>query len=235
MLRVSNLRTQYGPVVALRDISLDVGDGQIVAVLGANGAGKTTLLRSISGVVRPAAGIIEYDGHHLEKLSAEKIVRLGLVQVPEGRQIFTQMTVLENLRLGAYTRRDGAGIAADLERMYSYFPVLERRRNQIAGTLSGGEQQMLAIARALMARPRMLLLDEPSLGLAPLIVRDIFQNIRAISTQEKVTVLLVEQDASAALSIADYAYVLETGRVVLADRAEDLRRNEAVRRSYLGY
>jgi|SRR5579875_220030 len=235
MLRVNNLRTQYGPIVALRDVSIEVGDGQIVAVLGANGAGKTTLLRSISGVVRPAAGVIDYDGHHLQGLSAEKIVRLGLVQVPEGRQIFTQMTVLENLRLGAYTRRDSAGIAADLERMYSYFPVLERRRNQIAGTLSGGEQQMLAIARALMARPRMLLLDEPSLGLAPLIVRDIFQNIRAISEQEKVTVLLVEQDASAALSIADYAYVLETGRVVLADRAQELRQNEAVRRSYLGY
>jgi branched-chain amino acid transport system ATP-binding protein len=207
----------------------------VITVLGANGAGKSTLLRAVSGLVQPSAGAVEYDGRPIQGLAAEKIVRLGISQVPEGRQIFTQMSVIENLRLGAYVRRDRAGVAADFERIYSYFPVLARRRDQVAGTLSGGEQQMLAIGRALMARPKLLLLDEPSLGLAPLIVRDIFGNIRAISEQEKLTVLVVEQDASAALGIADYAYVLETGRVALADTAAGLRQNEAVRRSYLGY
>jgi branched-chain amino acid transport system ATP-binding protein len=235
MLRVSNLRAQYGPVVALRDVSLEVPDGKVITVLGANGAGKSTLLRSVSGLVQPSAGTVEYDGRPIQGLAAEKIVRLGISQVPEGRQIFTQMSVIENLRLGAYVRRDRAGVAADIQRIYGYFPVLGRRRDQVAGTLSGGEQQMLAIGRALMARPKLLLLDEPSLGLAPLIVRDIFQNIRTISEQERLTVLVVEQDASAALGIADYAYVLETGRVALSDTAAGLRQNEGVRRSYLGY
>ena len=235
MLRVNNLRAQYGPVVALRDVSLEVPDGKVITVLGANGAGKSTLLRAVSGLVQPSAGTVEYEGRPIQGLAAEKIVRLGISQVPEGRQIFTQMSVIENLRLGAYVRRDRAGVAADFDRIYGYFPVLARRRDQVAGTLSGGEQQMLAIGRALMARPKLLLLDEPSLGLAPLIVRDIFGNIRAISEQEKLTVLVVEQDASAALGIADYAYVLETGRVALSDTAAGLRENEAVRRSYLGY
>jgi branched-chain amino acid transport system ATP-binding protein len=235
MLRATSLRTQYGPVVALRDVSIFVPDGKVVTVLGANGAGKSTLLRSISGLVRASAGTIEYDGRQIAGMSAEKIVKLGISQVPEGRQIFTQLSVLDNLKLGAFTRRDRSGVARDLERMYEYFPVLGRRRTQIGGTLSGGEQQMLAIARALMARPKLLLLDEPSLGLAPLIVREIFRNIKSISDDEKLTVMIVEQDAKAALGIADYAYVLETGRVAMADEAASLRENDEVRRSYLGY
>jgi branched-chain amino acid transport system ATP-binding protein len=235
MLRATNLRTQYGPVVALRDVSLFVPEGKVITVLGANGAGKSTLLRTISGLVHPAAGTIEYDGRQIASMSAEKIVRLGISQVPEGRQIFSQLSVLDNLKLGAFTRRDRAGIARDLGRIYDYFPVLGQRRSQIGGTLSGGEQAMLAIGRALMARPKLLLLDEPSLGLAPILVREIFRNIKAISQDEKLTVMLVEQDAKAALGIADYAYVLETGRVAMSDEAARLRENDDIRRSYLGY
>ncbi len=235
MLRATNLRTQYGPVVALRDVSIFVPDGKVVAVLGANGAGKSTLLRTISGLLRPSAGAVEYNGRQITGMSAEKIVKIGISQVPEGRQIFTQLSVLDNLKLGAFTRRDRAGVLSDMQRMYEYFPVLGRRRSQVAGTLSGGEQQMLAIARSLMARPQLLLLDEPSLGLAPLIVRDIFRIIKAISDDEKLTVMVVEQDAKVALGIADYAYVLETGRVAMSDEAERLQNNEDIRRSYLGY
>jgi branched-chain amino acid transport system ATP-binding protein len=222
-------------VVALRDVSIFVPDGKVVAVLGANGAGKSTLLRTISGLLRPSAGAVEYNGRQITGMSAEKIVKIGISQVPEGRQIFTQLSVLDNLKLGAFTRRDRAGVLSDMQRMYEYFPVLGRRRSQVAGTLSGGEQQMLAIARSLMARPQLLLLDEPSLGLAPLIVRDIFRIIKAISDDEKLTVMVVEQDAKVALGIADYAYVLETGRVAMSDEAERLQNNEDIRRSYLGY
>jgi len=222
-------------VVALRDVSIFVPDGKVVAVLGANGAGKSTLLRTISGLLRPSAGAVEYNGRQITGMSAEKIVKIGISQFPEGRQIFTQLSVLDNLKLGAFTRRDRAGVLSDMQRMYEYFPVLGRRRSQVAGTLSGGEQQMLAIARSLMARPRLLLLDEPSLGLAPLIVRDIFRIIKAISDDEKLTVMVVEQDAKVALGIADYAYVLETGRVAVSDEAERLQNNEDIRRSYLGY
>jgi branched-chain amino acid transport system ATP-binding protein len=235
MLRATNLRTQYGPVVALRDVSIFVPDGKVVAVLGANGAGKSTLLRTISGLLRPSAGTVEYNGRQITGMSAEKIVKIGISQVPEGRQIFTQLSVLDNLKLGAFTRRDRAGVLSDMQRMYEYFPVLGRRRSQVAGTLSGGEQQMLAIARSLMARPRLLLLDEPSLGLAPLIIRDIFRIIKAINDDDKLTVMVVEQDARAALGIADYAYVLETGRVAMSDEAGRLRNNDDIRRSYLGY
>jgi len=235
MLRVTNIRTQYGPVVALSDVSMFVPDGNVIAVLGANGAGKSTLLKSISGLVHPARGTIEYDGRPIQHEKAEKIVKLGISQVPEGRQVFTQLSVLDNFKLGAFTRSDRANIAKDLDRVFGYFPVLGQRRGQIAGTLSGGEQQMLALGRALMARPKLLLCDEPSLGLAPLIVREIFRIIKAISEEEKLTVVIVEQDAQAALGIADYAYVLETGRVALADEADRLRENEDVRRSYLGY
>ena len=235
MLQVSNVRTLYGPVVALSDVSMTVPDGQVIAVLGANGAGKSTLLRSISGLVHPSSGTIEYDGRSIEGTRPEQIVKLGIAQVPEGRQVFAQLTVLDNLKLGAYTRSDRAAVARDIERMTQYFPVLGQRRTQIAGTLSGGEQQMLAIGRALMARPRLLLLDEPSLGLAPLTVREIFRMIKAISQNEKLTVLMVEQDAKAALGIADYAYLLETGRVALAEEAGLMRQNEGVRRVYLGY
>ncbi len=235
MLRLVDLEARYGPVIALRGVSLEVPAGGVVAVLGANGAGKSTLLRAISGLIRPSGGTIEYEGRRIDRLAPEKIVALGLSQVPEGRQIFTELTVLENLRLGAYTRRDRAGIARDIERVYTYFPRLKERAGQVAGTLSGGEQQMLAIGRALMARPRLLLLDEPSLGLAPLIVREIFRIIQAINQEERLTVLLVEQDAGAALNVAQFGYVLETGRVAIAQEAAALRQNEAIRRSYLGY
>ncbi|HLZ68525.1 MAG TPA: ABC transporter ATP-binding protein [Dehalococcoidia bacterium] len=235
MLRVTDIRTQYGPVVALDGVSVFVPDGQIITVLGANGAGKSTLLRSISGLIHPSSGRIEYDDRRIDEAKPEQIVKLGISQVPEGRQIFTQLNVLENLKLGAYTRRDRDGVRRDIDRVCQYFPVLGQRRSQVAGTLSGGEQQMLAIARALMARPKLLLLDEPSLGLAPLIVREIFQIIQAISREGHLTVMVVEQDAQAALAIADYAYVLETGRVALADEAAHLQENDEVRRSYLGY
>lgn len=235
LLKLTQVQAHYGPVRALRDVTLAVPEGSVVAVLGANGAGKSTTLRCISGVIHPSAGTIEYEGKRIEGISPEKLVRMGIAQVPEGRQIFALLSVMENLRLGAYTRNDKAGIAKDLDRVFSYFPVLARRRQQVAGTLSGGEQEMLAISRALMTKPKLLLLDEPSLGLAPLIVREVFHNIQTISREEKLTVLVVEQDASAALSIADYAYVLEVGRVALSGSAAALREDEGVRRSYLGY
>ncbi|MCS7275623.1 MAG: ABC transporter ATP-binding protein [Dehalococcoidia bacterium] len=235
MLRLEGVTAAYGPIVALRDVSLEVEAGSVVTILGANGAGKTSTLRVISGLLRPQAGVVEFEGVAIDRLSPDKIVRLGIVQVPEGRQLFSQLTVRENLELGAYLRRDRAGIRRDLERVFNYFPILAQRQRQAAGSLSGGEQQMLAIGRALMARPRLLLLDEPSLGLAPLVTREIFSIIRAINQQEGITVLLVEQNARLALDIARKGYVLETGRVVLSDLAENLRRNEEVRRSYLGY
>jgi branched-chain amino acid transport system ATP-binding protein len=212
-----------------------VPKGGIVTALGPNGAGKTSTLRAISGLLRPTSGVVEFDGRRIDRLAPEQIVQLGISQVPEGRQIFTELTVMENLRLGAYTRGDRDGIKRDLERVFSYFPVLGERPRQEAGLLSGGEQQMLAIGRALMAKPRLLLLDEPSLGLAPMLVREIFRIIKAINEEEGVTILLVEQDANLALGIAQRGYLLEAGAVVLEDEAERLRGNEAVRRSYLGY
>ncbi|MDT7943619.1 MAG: ABC transporter ATP-binding protein [Dehalococcoidia bacterium] len=235
MLRLNHITAAYGPIVALRDVSLEVEEGTVVTLLGANGAGKTSTLRVISGLLRPQAGTVEYQGMEIHRLSPDRIVRLGIVQVPEGRQLFTNLTVRENLELGAYLRRDRAGIRRDMERVFSYFPILAQRQHQHAGSLSGGEQQMLAIGRALMARPKLLLLDEPSLGLAPMVTREIFQIVRTINQQEGITVLLVEQNARLALDIARKGYVLETGRVVLADTAERLRENEEVRRSYLGY
>ncbi|MGI8551278.1 MAG: ABC transporter ATP-binding protein [Dehalococcoidia bacterium] len=235
LLRLDSIQAYYGPVQGLQNVSLEVAEGSVVAVLGANGAGKSTTLRCISGVMHPSAGTIEFDGRVINTYSPEQIVRLGISQVPEGRQVFGQLTVLENLRLGAYTRKDRAGVARDIERMYDYFPILKERQQQTAGTLSGGQQQMMVLARGLMARPRLLLLDEPSLGLAPLVVREIFHNIQVISRDEKLTVLVVEQDASAALAVADYAYVLEVGRVALSGTAVSLREDEGVRRSYLGY
>ncbi|KAA0228827.1 ABC transporter ATP-binding protein [bacterium] len=235
MLEVKNIRAAYGPVTALHDISLSVPQGQIVTVLGANGAGKSTTLRVISGLLRPSAGTVLFEGRPIHGKPADWIVRQRICHVPEGRQIFATLTVEANLSLGAYTRRDKPGIKADLQRVFDYFPRLAERRNQVAGTLSGGEQQMLAIGRALMARPRLLLLDEPSLGLAPLVVRDIFKIIRTINEEDRVTILLIEQDAKLALSVASYGYVLETGRVVVNEPAADLARNETVRKSYLGY
>jgi branched-chain amino acid transport system ATP-binding protein len=233
LLTINEVETYYGRIRALKGVSLEVREGSVVALLGANGAGKTTTLRSVSGLLRPARGTVEYDGRRVDRVSAERLVRAGIAHVPEGRQIFAELTVGENLRLGAYVRRDSAAIAADLRRVYQYFPILEQRAGQIAGTLSGGEQQMLAIGRALMARPRLLLLDEPSLGLAPLLVKEIFRiiaEIRAAGT----TVLLVEQNVHMALNVADYGYVLEAGRVALADTSAALRQREEVQRSYLG-
>ncbi|HEX2171898.1 MAG TPA: ABC transporter ATP-binding protein [Dehalococcoidia bacterium] len=235
MLKLSNVVAHYGPIRALQGVTIDVPAGGIVTILGANGAGKSTTLRAISGLIRPAAGAIEFDGRRIDGRSPETIVELGISQVPEGRQIFTQLTVLENLNLGSFVRRDRRAVKRDLEQVFAYFPRLAQRVKQVAGTLSGGEQQMLAIGRALMARPRLLLRDEPSLGLAPLLVRDIFRIIAQINREQGTTVLLVEQDAVTALSIADYGYVLETGRVVVANAAAALRTDEAVRRSYLGY
>lgn len=235
MLSLRDVHASYGSVRALEGISLEVPDAGIVSVLGANGAGKTSTLHAISGLLRPSNGVIEFDGEEIQHTAPEKIVKMGVSQVPEGRQIFTDMSVVENLRLGAYTRSDGYGIKQDIERVYSYFPVLGDRSGQRAALLSGGEQQMLAIGRALMARPRMLLLDEPSLGLAPILVREIFEIIKTINEQEGLSILLVEQDASLALGISRHAYVLEAGTVVLEGEAEKLQGDESVRRSYLGY
>jgi branched-chain amino acid transport system ATP-binding protein len=235
MLAIKDIYTAYGPIMALRGVSLEVPEGAVVALLGGNGAGKSTTLRTISGLVHPVKGQIQFLGRSIEKASPEKIVQMGISQVQEGRQIFPELTVMENLRLGAYVRREGRAVRQDIERVYNYFPVLKERQSQQAGTLSGGEQQMVAIGRALMARPRILLLDEPSLGLAPLVVQQIFGIIRALNESEGITILLVEQNAKLALGIARYGYVLEIGRVVLEDSGENLRKDEAVRRSYLGY
>ena len=235
MLSVRNVHAAYGSVLALRGISLEAPEGSIISVLGANGAGKSSTLRAISGLLRPSEGMIEFDGKPIDRTPPEKIVQMGISHVPEGRQIFTELTVTENLRLGAYTRRDGDAVKSDIDRIFAYFPVRGERAKQQAVLLSGGEQQMLAIGRALMAKPRLLLLDELSLGLAPILVREIFEIIKKINEEEGLTILLVEQDASLALSIAGYGYVLESGAVVLEDTAEQLRGNESVRQSYLGY
>lgn len=234
ILEAKGLSAAYGERPVLFGIDFAVPEGGIVAVLGANGAGKTTTLRAIMGQLR-TWGSLSYAGTPLIGKSTAEIVRLGIAMVPEGRGTFADFTVEENLLLGAYTRRDKDGIRRDIERMYEYFPVLGRRRGQRAGSMSGGEQQMLAIARALMSRPKLLLLDEPSLGLAPLIVQEIFQILETINREEKVSMLLVEQDAVRALRLASYAYLLETGRVALHGPAEQLRASEDVRRAYLGY
>jgi branched-chain amino acid transport system ATP-binding protein len=234
MLAVTDLRASYGAIAALRGVSLQVPDSQIVALLGANGAGKSTTLRVISGLMRPTSGTIEYDGIRLHRRTAQEIVALGISHVPEGRELFMELSVEENLRLGAYIRRDRK-IKPDMGRVYEYFPRLRERRTQEANHLSGGEQQMLAIGRALMSRPRLLLLDEPSLGLAPIIVREIFDIVKSINAEEKVAVLVVEQNVSLALSVSSYGYVLETGSVALENKAEALIGDDKVRRSYLGY
>ncbi len=234
LLKVNEIEAYYGRVCALHSVSLEVAEGSVVALLGANGAGKTTTLRVISGLVRPTRGFVEFDGERIEGSRPDRLVRAGIVQVPEGRQIFTDLTVRENLLLGAYARRDGGSARKDWQRVFEYFPRLSERLKQRAGTLSGGEQQMLAIGRALMARPRLLLLDEPSLGLAPLMVKEIFRVISEIRSAGT-TVLLVEQNAHMALNIADHAYLMETGRVILGDRSAALRQREEVRRAYLGH
>jgi branched-chain amino acid transport system ATP-binding protein len=231
LLELAGLEARYGPVKALDGVTLTVDEGEIVSVLGANGAGKTTTLRAISGTVR-RSGRIELGGSPLKR-SAEAVARLGIAHVPEGRGTFAELTVQENLRLGAYTRR--GALDDDYRRVLALFPVLERRRDQQAGTLSGGEQQMLALGRALMQRPRLLLLDEPSLGLAPLVVAEIFGVVRKLNAEEGLAVLLVEQNARVALDIAARAYVLEVGRVAVEGTSDELKANEAIRRSYLGY
>ncbi len=233
MLRITDLHAHYGHVHALRGVSLQVKQGQIVALIGNNGAGKSTLLKTISGLVCPSAGSIEFLGQRIDRLPSDQIVKLGIAQAPEGRRVFPRSTVLENLEMGAYTRQDRQGIQRDIEAMMERFPILGERRNQLAGTLSGGEQQMLTIARALMARPKLLMLDEPSLGLMPTLVKEIFRIIEEIHA-EGTTVLLVEQNARKALAVADYAYVLETGRIVLEGPAKELQANDQVRKAYLG-
>jgi branched-chain amino acid transport system ATP-binding protein len=234
LLEARALEAQYGWTKVLHGVTFAVAEGGITTVLGANGAGKTTALRAVCGMVK-TTGEIRFDGRRIDGRATEDVVRLGIAHAPEGRGTFVGLTVEENLRLGAYGRRDRGRLSEDFERVYRYFPMLQERRRQVAGTLSGGEQQMLAVARALMLRPRLLLLDEPSLGLAPLVVREIFRIVRTINRDERVSVLLVEQNAGLALDLADHAYLLETGRVVMSGSAADLRKNDAVRRSYLGY
>jgi len=233
MLNVTDIHTYYGNIHALKGISLSVEKGEIVTLIGGNGAGKTTTLRSICGLHRPRSGTITLNGEDLGAYRAHEIVYIGVSMVPEGRGIFARLTVAENLDLGAYTRKDRSSLQEDIDRVFSIFPRLKERRNQVAGTLSGGEQQMLAIGRALMARPSLLLLDEPSMGLAPILVESIFETIQTIN-QEGTTILLVEQNALMALSIAHRGYVLQTGRIVLQDTAENLKQNEMVQKAYLG-
>jgi branched-chain amino acid transport system ATP-binding protein len=233
-LKVRDLRAYYGQVQALHGLTFSLEEGSVTTLLGANGAGKTTTLRAICNMVR-TTGTIEFDGKPITGKSTDSIVKLGIAQVTQGRGTFTRMNVEENLQLGAITRGDRAGIASDIERMYDLFPVLRQRRTQQAGLLSGGEQQMLAVARALMLRPRLLLLDEPSFGLAPLVVRDMFRVLGDINREDKVTILVVEQNAQLALALADQAYVIETGEIVKSGPAEDIANNEDIRKSYLGY
>ena len=233
-LRLRDVEASYGAVRALHGISLNVEPGSIVALLGANGAGKSTILRTLSGLLKPTAGDIEFDGHRLNSLSPREIIRLGLAQVPEGRRIFKDLDIGENLRMGAYTRSDAAGIARDLEMVFDLFPILKERIKQLGGTLSGGEQQMLTIGRGLMARPKLLLLDEPSLGLAPLIVRDIFRVLKKVNAEHGTALLIVEQNVHVALQNADYAYVLQLGRVTVEGTAGELQENREVVASYLG-
>lgn len=233
LLELNNLHVYYGAIHALKGISMKVEKGQVVALIGANGAGKTTTLRTISGLLHPKEGSIMYDGKPLHEMKAQAIVKAGISQVPEGRRIFAPLTVMENLELGAFLRNDKEGIKADMETIFQSFPRLKERTFQSAGTLSGGEQQMLAMGRALMSRPKVLLLDEPSMGLSPIFVQEIFNIIKKIN-EEGTTVLLVEQNARMALSIADYAYVLETGTIKLEGKGADLAASEEVQKAYLG-
>jgi branched-chain amino acid transport system ATP-binding protein len=233
MLEIKNLEVYYGVIHALKSISIEVNEGEIVTLIGANGAGKTTALRTISGLIKPKGGAILFNGGNIKDISAQEIVKKGLSHVPEGRHVFSDMTVLENLELGAYLRRDKKNIKEDMAKVFSRFPILEKRLRQNAGTLSGGEQQMLAIGRALMSRPKLLLMDEPSMGLAPLLVKEIFSIIEDINKQGT-TILLVEQNAHMALSIAHRAYVLETGAIVLKGTGKELAQSEEIKKAYLG-
>jgi branched-chain amino acid transport system ATP-binding protein len=234
MLEVRNIMTFYGAIQALKDISIQISEGEIITLIGANGAGKTTTLMSISGIVPPRSGEIYFLGEPIHNMSPNKIVSLGISQVPEGRRIFPYLTVLENLDMGAFLRNDTEDIKRDIEYIFELFPLLAERRRQHGGTLSGGEQQMLAISRAIMARPRLLLLDEPSLGLAPIIIRQIFDIIKKINEENKTTIFLVEQNANLALKVANRGYVMENGRITLMDSAQNLLSNEKVKKAYLG-
>jgi branched-chain amino acid transport system ATP-binding protein len=234
LLEAAGLHASYGQTRVLHGISFSMEEGTITTLLGANGAGKTTTLRALCGMVR-TQGELRFGGQRIDGRATEDIVRLGIAHVPDGRGTFANLTTEENLRLGAYTRKDRAAVEADLGRMYGYFPRLKERHAQQAGTLSGGEQQMLAVSRALMLRPRLMLLDEPSFGLAPLIVKELFGILRAVNERERVSMLVVEQNAAMALDLADHAYLIETGRIVLSGTADDIKNNDAVRRSYLGY
>ena len=234
MLDIRDIHVSYGMIEALKGIDLKVEEGQIVSLIGSNGAGKTTTLKTISGLFRPTTGEILFEGKPLQKMSTIQIVRNGILQVPEGRHVFPKMTVYENLLMGAYSRTDRLQIIEDIEHMFEFFPILKERLNQDAATLSGGEQQMLAMARALMAKPRLLLLDEPSMGLAPIIIQQIFEIIQKIHKEEGTTVLLIEQNAKSALEISDYAYVLEVGRITAEGRGSELLDSEEVQKAYLG-
>ena len=233
MLEVKNLEVYYGVIQAIKGISFEVNEGEVIALIGANGAGKTTTLQTITGMLSPAAGEIIFEGCDISKIPGHKIVSMGMAHVPEGRRVFAELSVYENLKLGAYTRKDKQEIAETLAKVYESFPRLEERKNQLAGTLSGGEQQMLAMGRAIMAKPKLLLLDEPSMGLAPIIVNQIYDLIREIR-DSGITVLLVEQNARKALGICDYAYVLENGKINLSGSGEELLQSDAVRKAYLG-
>ena len=234
MLELKNIKTFYGNIQALKGVSIDISEGEIITLIGANGAGKSTTLMSICGIVPPRSGEIRFMGQPIHNLNPNKIVSLGISQVPEGRRIFPYLSVVENLDMGAFLRNDKEAIKQDLEYIFELFPILAERRNQAGGTLSGGEQQMLAISRALMAKPRLLLMDEPSLGLAPIIVKQIFEIIRKINAEQKTTIFLVEQNANLALKVAHRGYVMENGKITLTDSANNLLSNEAVRRAYLG-
>lgn len=233
MLKIENLAVSYGAVQALRGISMEVADGEIVSLIGANGAGKTTTLHAITGLVPIKAGSVEYDGHDLRKIDPSKIVTMGLAHVPEGRQVFTRMTVAENLAMGAYHRKDKKGIEADLQRVYERFPRLKERAKQLAGTLSGGEQQMVAMGRAIMSAPKLVVMDEPSMGLSPVLVKEVFNIIQTMH-ESGITILLVEQNAKMALAISDRAYVLENGLITMSGDANTLLHDDKVRKAYLG-
>ena len=233
MLEVKNLEVYYGVIQAIKGISFEVNEGEVIALIGANGAGKTTTLQTITGMLQPKAGEIIFEGKDISKIPGHKIVSMGMAHVPEGRRVFAELSVYENLKLGAYTRKDKKEIEETLARVYKSFPRLEERKNQLAGTLSGGEQQMLAMGRALMSHPKIILMDEPSMGLSPIFVNEIFDIIQEVS-KSGTTVLLVEQNAKKALSIADRAYVLETGKIVLEGKASDLLNNDSIKKAYLG-
>jgi len=234
LMEVRNIETYYGPTMAIRGVSFDVTEGEIVTILGANGAGKTTILKTVSGLMDPQKGSVSFEGREIQRMDPNRVVGLGISLVPEGRELFPFLSVRDNLQLGAYLRRDQAAIASDLERVFQYFPSVKARASQPAGMLSGGEQQMVAIGRALMARPKMILLDEPSLGLSPKLVKEIFEIIVRINHEDRTTIVLVEQNANVALQVAHYGYILEMGRVVMADSASALLEKDDVKEFYLG-